>query len=124
MKNLFFLLLLISFQLGFAQEIEIDISPGHDVKNDSTVYHAAGIEVKPEYPGGIEAFYKHIAANFNVPEVKGFNGGKIFINFVVEKDGSLTDIKVIRHPGFGTDIEAIRVLKIQKNGFQHNKMGN
>ena len=37
--------------------------------------------------------------------------GKIFIQFVVEKDGSLTDIKVMRDLGYGTGAEAIRVLK-------------
>ena len=37
--------------------------------------------------------------------------GKVYVTFVVEKDGSLTDIKVIRDIGFGTGKEAIRVLK-------------
>mgnify|MGYP003411423114 CR=1 FL=1 len=37
--------------------------------------------------------------------------GKVFVSFVVEKDGSLTDIKVIRDIGYGTGKEAIRVLK-------------
>ena len=37
--------------------------------------------------------------------------GKVYISFVVEKDGSLTDIKVVRPLGSGTDEEAVRVLK-------------
>lgn len=72
----------------------------------------ASVEFKPEYPGGLVAFYKHISNNFKTPNDKEFKGGKLFINFVIEKDGSLTDIKVIRDIGFGTGKEAIRVLKM------------
>lgn len=77
---------------------------------DNTIYNSAGIAVKPEFPGGIEKFYKYVGKNFNVPEVEGLKG-KIFVTFVVEKDGSLTDIKVLRDVGYGTDKEALRVLK-------------
>lgn len=75
------------------------------------IYNVAGIEMKPEYPGGIEEFYKFIRKNFNAPNDKAFKGGKVIISFVVEKDGSLTDFKVIRDAGFGTGLEAIRTLK-------------
>ena len=53
---------------------------------------------------------KFIGKNFQVPEEEGLKG-KIFVTFVVEKDGSLTDIKVLRDIGYGTGKEAIRVLK-------------
>ncbi|HEY0045435.1 MAG TPA: energy transducer TonB [Flavobacterium sp.] len=77
---------------------------------DNNVYNTAGIEVKPEFPGGLEKFYKYVMNNYRAPEEAGLNG-KVFVTFVVEKDGSLTDIKVIRDIGFGTGTEAIRVLK-------------
>ena len=77
---------------------------------DNTVYNTAGIEVKPEFPGGIEKFYKFVGTNYVTPEEDGLKG-KVFVSFVVEKDGSLTDIKVIRDIGYGTGKEAIRVLK-------------
>lgn len=80
------------------------------VEDDNTIYNTAGIEVKPDFPGGLEKFYKFIGKNFQVPEEEGLKG-KIFVTFVVEKDGSLTDIKVIRDIGYGTGKEAIRVLK-------------
>lgn len=84
--------------------------PKDVVEEDNSIYNTAGIEVKPDFPGGIEKFYKFIAKNYQVPEEEGLKG-KVFVSFVVEKDGSLTDIKVIRDIGYGTGKEAIRVLK-------------
>ncbi|WP_338408478.1 energy transducer TonB [uncultured Flavobacterium sp.] len=80
------------------------------VEEDNTVYNTAGIEVKPDFPGGMSKFYKYIANNYRTPEEEGLKG-KVYITFVVEKDGSLTDIKVLRDIGYGTGKEAIRVLK-------------
>lgn len=88
--------------------------PGDVVEEDNTIYNTAGIEVKPEFPGGIAKFYKYIENNFRAPDDESFRGGKVFVSFVVEKDGSITDIKVPRDVGFGTDKEAIRVLKSLK----------
>lgn len=84
--------------------------PKDVVEEDNNIYNTAGIEVKPDFPGGIEKFYKFISKNYQVPEEDGLKG-KVFVSFVVEKDGSLTDIKVIRDIGYGTGKEAIRVLK-------------
>lgn len=84
------------------------------VEEDNNIYNQAGIEVQPEYPGGIDKFRSFIGSNFQAPEDEGFKGGKIFVQFVVEKDGSLTDIKVVRDAGFGTKEEAIRVVKKNK----------
>jgi len=80
------------------------------VEEDNNIYNTAGIEVKPDFPGGLDKFYKFVGKNFQVPEEDGLKG-KIFVTFVVEKDGSLTDIKVLRDIGYGTGKEAIRVLK-------------
>ncbi|PWA06411.1 energy transducer TonB [Flavobacterium psychrotolerans] len=84
--------------------------PKDVVEEDNAIYNTAGIEVKPDFPGGIEKFYKFVAKNYQTPEEEGLKG-KVFVSFVVEKDGSLTDIKVIRDIGYGTGKEAIRVLK-------------
>ncbi len=80
------------------------------VEEDNTVYNTAGIEVKPDFPGGMDKFYAYIAKNYRTPEEEGLKG-KVYVTFVVEKDGSLTDIKVLRDIGYGTGKEAIRVLK-------------
>lgn len=80
------------------------------VEEDNTIYSTAGIEVQPEYPGGIQKFYAFVGKNYQMPEEEGLKG-KVYVSFVVEKDGTLTDIKVIRDIGYGTGKEAIRVLK-------------
>ena len=93
-------------------KIVIDMPSGEgdkDVKivEDNTVYVA--VEVRAEYPGGMGKFSEFISKNYKAPDedVKG----KVIVQFVVEKDGSLTDIKVMRDLGYGTGAEAIRVLK-------------
>ncbi|MEN9323216.1 MAG: hypothetical protein RIT03_1398 [Bacteroidota bacterium] len=94
-------------------DAELTVEPvgtGDVVEEDNNIYNTAGIEVKPDFPGGIEKFYKFVGKNYQVPEEEGLKG-KVFVSFVVEKDGSLTDIKVIRDIGYGTGKEAIRVLK-------------
>ncbi len=84
--------------------------PKDVVEEDNTVYNSAGIEVKPEYPGGLNKFYSFIKNNYTPPDEEGLKG-KVIVSFVVEKDGSLTDIKVLKDIGYGTGTEAIRVLK-------------
>jgi protein TonB len=83
--------------------------PAEVIEEDTSVHSLAGIEQKPEYPGGIEKFYAFVGKNYTAPEEEGLKG-KVYVTFVVEKDGSLTDIKVIRDIGYGTGKEAIRVL--------------
>ncbi|PJJ10736.1 outer membrane transport energization protein TonB [Flavobacterium sp. 1] len=79
------------------------------IAEDTSVHSLAGIEQKPEFPGGIEKFYAFVGKNYTPPEEEGLKG-KVYVTFVVEKDGTLTDIKVIRDIGYGTGKEAIRVL--------------
>ncbi len=80
------------------------------VEEDNQIYNTAGIEVKPDFPGGMDKFYSYVGKNYRTPEEEGLKG-KVYVTFVVEKDGSLTDIKVLRDIGYGTGAEAIRVLK-------------
>jgi len=106
MKRLFFFLALFSSQLFFGQDVE---APSVSNEKDNYLYALAGIEVKPEFPGGISEFYKYVANNYKKP--KSDLHGKVIVIFVIEKDGSLTDIKVLRDIGFGTGEEAVRILK-------------
>jgi len=80
--------------------------------NDKTIYNTAGIDVKPGFPGGIEKFYKFVDNNFKFPDEEAdIKGKKVYATFIVEQDGSLTDIKILRDAGYGTGVETIRVLK-------------
>ncbi len=90
--------------------IEAPGNGDNKVVEDNTIYNSAGIEVKPDFPGGMEKFYKFISNNYQTPDEEGLKG-KVYVQFVVEKDGSLTDIKILRDIGFGTGKEAERVLR-------------
>lgn len=70
------------------------------------------VEVDPEFPGGIEALIKYLSENIKYPEQakKDKIQGKVYISFVVEKDGSVADAKVLRGIGGGCDEEALRVV--------------
>lgn len=74
----------------------------------------ASVEVLPEFPGGgIPTLIKYINEKYNAPTqaVKNKVSGRMIMSFVVEKDGSIADIKIIRDLGSGTSEEMIRLLK-------------
>jgi protein TonB len=107
MKELVFLFIfLVSFQNVNSQTDSTATVP----KEDNTVYNSAVLEIKPEFKGGLNKFYDYIAKNYRTPDVPGLKG-KLLVSFVVEKDGSITDIKVLKDIGYGTGEEAIRILK-------------
>ena len=70
-------------------------------------------EVMPEFEGGLGAFMKYMAENIEYPRKARNLGveGKVFVQFVVDKDGSLTNIELVRGVGAGCNEEAIRVIK-------------
>lgn len=80
---------------------------------DNTVYNVSTIEKYPEFPGGMEAWAKFIQKNLRYPYLAQENGiqGKVYLSFVIEKDGSITDVKVVKGIGGGCDEEAVRVIK-------------
>lgn len=65
-------------------------------------------DVSPNFPGGMKKFYEFIGANFKVP--KDVVSGKVYVQFMVNVDGSLSDITVLRDVGIESRVEAIRVL--------------
>jgi TonB family protein len=74
----------------------------------------ASVEHLPEFPGGIQAFGKFLASNIRYPKDAREKGiqGRVIIAFVVEKDGSLSDYKIIRSVSSDLDAEALRVLEM------------
>lgn len=63
--------------------------------------------VKPEFPGGINEFYKYVGKNFKTPNNAK---GKINVGFVVEIDGSLKDFIILEGLNYHMNVEALRVL--------------
>ena len=80
--------------------------------NDNKVFDV--VETMPEFPGGRTALMYFLANNIHYPDDAKMMGiqGRVFINFVVETDGSITNIKILRGIGSGCDEEAARVVKI------------
>ncbi|MBC7847156.1 MAG: energy transducer TonB [Flavobacterium sp.] len=79
------------------------------------VYSTAEITDNPVYPtGSIEGFYKFVGENFTTPKTQdGVKlAGKVYVTFVIEADGNLSNFKVLRDIGYGTGEEAVRVLKL------------
>ena len=108
MKIFIQIIMLVFSSLAFCQAIET----GPEYKTvDGAIDWANSVDVAPEFPGGNKKLYEFITANYKTPEVKGLIG-RVFVQFTVETDGSLTDIKSIRDIGFGTGEEAVRVMSI------------
>lgn len=80
------------------------------------------VDISPSFPGGIDNFYIFFEKNFKKPEVPQLIG-KLFVSFVVEKNGSLSDIRTVKDVGFGTGIEAERVMLLSPNWLPAKKEG-
>jgi protein TonB len=72
------------------------------------------VEDQPEFPGGIQAFYEFVGKELKYPSQARRLGveGRVYIEFVVGKDGELTNFTVVKGVGAGCDEEAIRVMKL------------
>jgi TonB family protein len=93
------------------------------VSISGTSYEKSGAEhnftkdmVEPEYKGGIEKFYSFIAHTMHYPKSAKENNtqGKVFASFVVEKDGKLTNLEIIKGLSPDCDKEVLRVLALCK----------
>lgn len=71
------------------------------------------VEEQPEYPGGNAAMMKFLSDNIKYPVIAQENGiqGRVITNFVVERDGSITDVQVVRGVDPSLDKEAVRVIQ-------------
>lgn len=111
-----------------AQAGTIDVTEGTNDLNKQTIVQEviaetkpveeapvsiAMVEQKPSFPGGEAAMYQWLSSNIQYPAVASEEGiqGRVVVEFVVGKDGSITNVKVLRprHPAL--DKEAVRVIK-------------
>lgn len=71
------------------------------------------VEITPEFTGGFQALEEFITTNLNYPQEAKEAGieGRVFVSFIVEKDGSLSSIQLLKGIGHGCDEEAIAVVK-------------
>ena len=84
------------------------------------------VEDMPEFPGGMEALLAYLGKNIKYPSIAQENNiqGRVIVEFVVNKDGSIVEPKVIRSLDASCDKEALRVIKTMpkwKPGKQRGK---
>ena len=84
------------------------------------------VEEMPDFPGGVAKLSEYLQKNIKYPQMARESGiqGRVFVNFVVEPDGSVSNVKVLRSLGGGCDEEAMRVVKAMpkwKPGKQRGK---
>ncbi|GIZ10322.1 energy transducer TonB [Flavobacterium sp. UMI-01] len=84
---------------------------GNGIDSGNTIVNTTALDKQPAFPGGIEKFYMYVGRHFETPEINDDKNLRILVYFVVEKDGSMTDIQVKNTPGHDLAEEAIRVLK-------------
>jgi len=105
-------------------EIELDVEVTEETVVEEIVFEEAPeeedvdqiftiVEDAASFPGGISAFYKYLKKSLKYPRQAQRMGveGRVFVQFIVERDGSLTDIQVVKGIGAGCDEEAVRVLQ-------------
>ena len=87
--------------------------PRFDTHSDSTIYRS--VEQMPQFPGGEAALMKYIKAHLQTPQTSENIRGNVILQFVVQSDGSIGEVKVVRsvHPDY--DQEAVRIVKSLPN---------
>lgn len=71
------------------------------------------VEEQAEFPGGLDSMYAYIVKNLKYPEAAKEKGieGRVFVNFIIEKDGSISNVKILRGIGGGCDEAVVEMIK-------------
>lgn len=106
-------------------EVELDVEVTEETVVEEIVFEEAPeeeevdevftiVEDQPQFPGGMPAFYKFVGDNMKYPAQARRMGieGRVFVQFVVDKDGTVTEVKSVKGIGAGCDEEAERVLRM------------
>ena len=103
------IVMLTSYSTIQAQVVIEDNAVVNEDENQIFVF----VEEYPEFANGEENLYKYLGSNIKYPHEALENGiqGTVVVKFVVEKDGSISNVKAVRKIGGGCDEEAVRVVK-------------
>lgn len=98
---------------SFDPVVDGNASPENIPASGEQIFDISAVEQAPEYPGGQKEWQNYLVAHTKYPfAAKTANvQGKVFVSFVVEKDGSIQNVKIRQGLGSGCDEEAIRVVK-------------
>jgi protein TonB len=88
------------------------IIPQESIPKENEIFGDMDVSQMPEFPGGEEELLRYLAQNIQYPKraVDGNTEGRVLLGFVVNKEGEIDDVKVIRSIGDGCDEEAVRVI--------------
>jgi TonB family protein len=108
MKKIIFIAALLLSVLGATAQADSTAAANDTVTVAKAVDYA---EEMPDYPGGFEKMNKFIAKNLKYPKDAITNNieGRVIAEFIVEKDGSLSNIKIAKDIGYGEEL--VRVIK-------------
>jgi periplasmic protein TonB len=95
----------INFELAKETKVKINEKESNRIFDE--------VEQNPEFPGGMEGFGKYLQVQLRYPSSaqKANISGKVYTQFIVNKDGSTSDFKTLKGIGFGCDEEAMRVIQ-------------
>jgi len=90
--------------------------PG-DGFDDEKVIEPFGVDSQPEFEGGLPALYKFVSKNMRYPAMASDAGqeGTVYVKFVVDEKGKVSNLKLLNNAGFGFDDEALRVIGLIPN---------
>lgn len=81
-------------------------------KEDTTDLKVFGlVEMQPSFPGGTPALLKYLRENLRCPAGKEEISGRVIVMFTIERDGSITDVEIVRGLDPELDAEALRVVR-------------
>lgn len=96
----------------FIDETPVDYDVEKQIVEDDTIHSQRSVQVQPEYPGGLQEFVKYVISRLDGINVDQASGNiRMSFTFVIEKDGTLTDIRIVDdggHPSIAS--RAVRVL--------------
>ena len=83
---------------------------GKSIDTLNNEYNYEKVFLPPRPKKGIDHFYKYIAKKFRIPEKYGYIDGKIILDFVIDKDGSITNVRILKGMNDEYNNEAIRLI--------------
>lgn len=104
-----------------------DITVGDNDDGSEPAINYAALKVKPEFPGGKEGLHQLIIDNIKTENLTDLSKTlllKITISFIIEKDGTMSNIKYLAEPGHGYGPEVVRVMKNIKTRWTPGKQGD
>ena len=115
-------------QVAFAQQpdsLRMDTIEEVEVVESGGEVFGCIRETRPSFRGGEQKLMEFIGNNVVYPKeaIEAGIEGRVFVEFYIEKDGTVCDAKVLRGMGYGCDEEALRVIGLCQNGTQANKEG-